>query len=386
MPGLSFTVGKLEAGVTVSVRRRRHRGGRPTSSRWWTPRTRCCHIATQTAYSSSTNTGGPLVGHSAVRQLQQNVLSAVGGATAAGVSLTRDGKLSFDQAAFLTAFRADPTAVAASYGATAALSAAPGVTASASLIRAGDRAQAGSYPLTVTQTARREQWALDATSNAAAGAFVDAQTITVSRGTVSVSYDAAPGESLQSAADAINTRSKVVGLPATAVVVGNTIIFTAAAAGTAQAFTVEATGSSATAVQTAAGRDIAGTIDGVAATGTGEVLAIPPDAPSRAAGLSVSVSTADTGAIGTLTYRPGLAQKLAGVLATATAAGGGSLTTAQGGLEGTVKTLKDQIDAWDTRLENYRLALVRQFAAMESTLSTLKSQNAFVSRLDTSML
>ncbi len=51
-----------------------------------------------------------------------------------------------------------------------------------------------------------------------------------------------------------------------------------------------------------------------------------------------------------------------------------------------MKSLQDDIDAWDTRLADYRASLTTQFTAMETALATLKSQTSALSGLSTSML
>jgi flagellar hook-associated protein 2 len=76
-------------------------------------------VASQTVRDSSATTRGPLASDSAVRQLSgsllQAVSDAVGSASAATVGLqtTRDGRLTFDRAAFLSRYAEDPDAVRA---------------------------------------------------------------------------------------------------------------------------------------------------------------------------------------------------------------------------------------------------------------------------------
>jgi len=73
-----------------------------------------------TAYNSATKTSGPLAGDSAVRNLRSALLSSVyptDGSTLAGVGIQLDryGKLTFDDAAFQSAYAADGGAVAAKF-------------------------------------------------------------------------------------------------------------------------------------------------------------------------------------------------------------------------------------------------------------------------------
>ena len=78
-------------------------------------------------YDSKTRSGGILLGDATARQLQGAVFSAVGAAPGsngptlsnAGVSLTRDGTLTFDRSAFLDAYAKDPKGIAAVFQETA---------------------------------------------------------------------------------------------------------------------------------------------------------------------------------------------------------------------------------------------------------------------------
>jgi flagellar hook-associated protein 2 len=78
---------------------------------------------------------------------------------------------------------------------------------------------------------------------------------------------------------------------------------------------------------------------------------------------------------------PGLAQQLASLVDVETRSGTGLVTTARQGRLTQVKTLQDQIDAWDQRLTDYRNQLTRQFTAMETALAALKSQTGALSGL-----
>jgi flagellar hook-associated protein 2 len=77
-------------------------------------------IDSLTAYNSTTKTSGPLSGDSAVRAVRTALLTTVypaDGTSLAGVGIQLDryGKLTFDEAAFTTAYAADPAGVAAKF-------------------------------------------------------------------------------------------------------------------------------------------------------------------------------------------------------------------------------------------------------------------------------
>lgn len=74
----------------------------------------------------------------------------------------------------------------------------------------------------------------------------------------------------------------------------------------------------------------------------------------------------------------GVAQRLGEVADGATDADSGTLTLAAQGRTATVKDLGRRIDDWDQRLALRKAALQRQFTAMETALSGLKSQSSWL--------
>ena len=382
--GMSFTVSKAESGVTVSSKVDGSTVADSVSKLVDTANSVLANLAKQTAVTTAngTSTSGALAGEGAVRQVTQRILSAVGGANAPGVHLTRDGKLSFDRTAFLSAFEADPAAVADAFGASSSFSPVAGVNGSAEVTRAGDGTRAGSYGLNVTVAALPETWQLDPP-----GAMIAGRTIVVSRGSTTISYTAGAGESMADVIAALDARLSRAGFGVTASENNGSLMLTAASKGAAQAFTASLDAGSAT--QVTAGRDVAGTIDGQEAVGTGDLLSLRTGT-GGAVGLTVRTTfddadvSASGGAVGTLDYTPGLAQSLLTVIKDATASSTGTLTTAKQSRQDAVDDLQKQIDNWTTRLDAKRLALQRQFTAMETTLATLKSQTSALSSLGTS--
>lgn len=74
----------------------------------------------------------------------------------------------------------------------------------------------------------------------------------------------------------------------------------------------------------------------------------------------------------------GVAARLTAVADSATDAEAGSLTLAAQGRSNLVRDLNARIEDWDARLALRRSALVRQFSAMETALSGLKSQSSWL--------
>jgi flagellar hook-associated protein 2 len=380
IPGLSFTVSKPETGVTVASTVDGSAVATKVNSLVTTANSILSSIATNTAYNASTKTSGPLTGDSAVRELQQNILSIVSSVDAPGVEVTRDGQVTFDQQAFLTAFKADPAKVASAFGASGTFTAASGVTgSSASVSSALKMSRAGTYAVHVDTAPQRESWQIDPS-----GSDLSGQTIQLARGDTTVSYTVGAGQTLDQTATAFNAVSASARFGVTARVVDSTLQFSAEALGASAAFTTSLDGVEGT--RLTAGTDITGSIDGQTATGVGGSLSLP-SGTGGAVGLTLSVTTTQDdvsvsgGAIGTLAYRPGLAQRLVTLVNDATDSQIGSLTTAQTGATAEIKRYQQDIDAWDTRLTAYRASLTQQFTAMETALASLKTQSNAISGL-----
>jgi flagellar hook-associated protein 2 len=381
VPGLSFTVGRVETGVTVSAAVDGTAVAEKIADLVTAANGALSDLAAQSAYNSSTRTGAALYGEGSIRRLQQDVLGAVGASAAPGVQLTRDGKLTFDKSAFLTAFKADPSGTAAAYGATIGFVPESGITGTVGYASSTSGTRAGAYAVQASVAAAREQWQIEPSGS------LEGQTVVVTRGSTTASYTVGVGEGLADAVAAINQRTAAAGLGVTAGISGSTIVLGAGSMGSAGAFQVTLNGTAGT--RTVAGRDVAGTIDGETATGLGNLLTLN-GSTSGANGLSLRVDATDAdtalngGELGTVTYRPGLAQRLSSLLDSATDTQDGVLALAKQSRLNSVASFQSQIDAWDTRLEARRESLTRQFTAMETAIATLKSQTSAIAGLLTS--
>jgi flagellar hook-associated protein 2 len=76
---------------------------------------------------------------------------------------------------------------------------------------------------------------------------------------------------------------------------------------------------------------------------------------------------------------PGVAQRLLAVVKEATDTTTGALTRRTETQDAAVRDLQDRIEAWDRRLELRRATLTAQFTAMETALSSLQNQSAWLS-------
>jgi flagellar hook-associated protein 2 len=233
----------------------------------------------------------------------------------------------------------------------------------------------------VTSRATTEQWSLPA------GSFDVGSVVQLTAGTSAVTYTMQASDGPAEVAAGITRAAAAagVGVSATADADGN-LVFVASGPGSRGAFSVDVDDAG-IGSQDVAGVDAEGTIDGQTASGIGAVLSLP-SGTGGAVGLAVDTSdvTDDDigltgGAVGSVTYTPGLARQLATYADQTTAAGTGTLTSAQKGRQSGIKALQDQIDDWDRRLAAYRATLTAQFTAMETAIASLKSQTSSLGSL-----
>jgi len=156
---------------------------------------------------------------------------------------------------------------------------------------------------------------------------------------------------------------------------GSAVAFTVGSTGTG-AGTLGLTGGAASA--TYSGTDVAGTINGVAATGNGQVLSAPAGDPSLG-GLSLLVSAAGITSptnLGSFTYAPGLAQVLSNVSTTMSDPINGEITQTVKGLQQQSVVLTPQIQMYQQIVNQQQQILMAKYATMEATLGTLKNQSS----------
>lgn len=124
------------------------------------------------------------------------------------------------------------------------------------------------------------------------------------------------------------------------------------------------------------GADVAGTIDGVEATGSGRVLT--GAAGTSAEGLVVRYGGESTGAIGALTFSRGVADEVFRVAGQLTGTDAGSIASIIDRLDASTSSMNERIDRLEDRLSQRMEALVRRFTAMEEALARAHSQSQWL--------
>jgi flagellar hook-associated protein 2 len=97
-----------------------------------------------------------------------------------------------------------------------------------------------------------------------------------------------------------------------------------------------------------------------------------------ASGLSITspAGTIGAGNSATFTFSMGLADRLSNLIDNFNDAGSGLVTTHQNSLQDQIKDANSRVTDLQTRVNDYHDGLVKQFAAMEQALNTMKSQEA----------
>ena len=338
-------------------------------------------ISQLTKYDPTTKSASPLTGDASATHvmsaLTNSVIGTVPGANPkspglAGVSIDGTGKFTFDRTKFLKAFDADPAGVTRLF--------AQGGTADNNGVEftsAGDRAVAGTYHVVVTQSAAQ------ASDVGLTGAWppVTPPTVKVRVGTTEVSYAVKGGDTRADVASGLNAAFANAGLTLQATDTGSGVRVGSDQYGLAAKFDVDWSG---TGYVAHTGQDVQGTINGVVAVGSGQQLMAPFN-DTTISGLALRITSTGTGDFGNFTYSPGLAQRGQTAISNATDLISGYLTSSENDFKARLKFVNDQVASMETRVTAYETRLRQQYATLEATISTLKSQSTFLTNQVNSM-
>lgn len=197
--------------------------------------------------------------------------------------------------------------------------------------------------------------------------------------TINMTANNQGGGTLAFGSDTIVTEGRFA-LPIQAVMSGNAIALESNSYGAGNGFTISQSADGlGIANQTVAGADVAGTINGLSATGTGQMLI---GSSGNVDGLALLYSGTATGAVGDLTVGIGIAAAFDGLLNLyanpLTGLIQGSITSEQTTYDGLTK----RIDSLNVLMEQQRASLVKQFTSMQQAMSTIQKSSSFISQAD----
>jgi flagellar hook-associated protein 2 len=348
-----------------------------------------------TAYNASTKTAAILNGEAAVRGMQGQVRAVLsspiaGGASAfsrlseIGVTVQKDGSLAADATKL-------GNAITNNFADVAGLFASVGKSSDSLVSYKGFSAatKPGAYALDVSQLATKGS----AAGTGAAGLAIDAtnDTLEVLLNGVTATITLTQKTYASAAELATEVQSRING--ATAFSGADSAVAVTEAGGVlslasnkyGSASTVSITGGNGqanlnfvtTGPSVLTGLDVAGTINGLPATGNGQVLT--SSTGSNSAGLALTVAGGALGARGTVNYSQGYAfqfeQLTSSILGTT-----GSLLARTDGLSASIKGLTKTQQALTARLDVVEKRYRAQFSALDLTISKMNTTSTFLSQ------
>ena len=343
------------------------------------------------AYDPASKQGAILQGDSTVRTLQTQLRSmlstSVAGTSGAlttlsdvGVSFQKDGTLALNQSKL-------DSVIASNFGDIASLFSAvgKGTDSLVSFNSATGSSKAGNYAVNISQIATQGKavgsvaanLTITAASNDALTLSVNgvSASIVLSAGTYTAATLAAEVQSRINSASALST----AGISVAVTQSGGVLTITQGLYGsTSSVSTISGNGAAGllgTPTETV-GVNVAGSIGGISATGSGQVLSAASGAPQ---GLSITVNGGTIGARGTLNYSQGYATSLNG-WSTSILASNGTLASRTDGIGKTITDIDKQRAALETRLIGIERRYRAQFTALDQMLSRMNTTSTYLTQ------
>ncbi len=352
-----------------------------------------------TAYDSTTQQGGPLLGDytamSVQTQLSGILVSAVPGLSGnssittlgqLGISLNKDGTLSLNNATLQSAISSNLSDIAGMF-------ASVGKTTDSlvNYVSSTSKTQPGSYAVDVSQLATQGKSVgsanlnggitITAGSNDTLSLTLDgiSSSVTLPAGTYTSSQLATLVQSAINGDTAFSSAgsSVAVGVDPTT----GYMTITSNRYGSASNVAVSNTsaglalmGSTSTST---AGVDVAGTIDGIAATGSGQNLTGLTGTPTD--GLTLQIAGGSTGNRGTINYSQGYATGLSNAI-TGILSNSGQIASATNGINASITGIKNQITAMNAHLAMVQQNYMSQFTSLDVLMGTMQSTSSYLTQ------
>lgn len=347
------------------------------------------------AYNAATKKGAILQGDATVRTLQAQIratlstaISNTGGPlttlSQVGVSFQKDGTLALDAAKLSTAMDNNFNDIASLFAAVGKAS-----DSLAGYSSATAETKPGSYAVNVSTLATKGNTTGNFNLNAGANTITAGTAINVTLDGIAASVALTAGAytatqmatMVQSAINGASEFSSAGSSVAATVDGSGFLTLTSNRYGSASNVSLASgTGTLVSAFMgTAAGTsgvDVAGTINGAAATGSGQFLT---SGTGDSTGLKIQVSGGATGARGTVNYSRGYAYTL-NTLATSLLASDGPLAGRTDGISNSVKDIGKQRDAMNLRLSGIEKRYRAQFTALDTMLSSMNQTSTYLTQ------
>lgn len=352
------------------------------------------YIRQNSTFDDKTFQSGALFGDQTASQVEQTLnellFSNLGtgnfkNLTDLGFSLDESGKLALDESKLTNALSTDLEGVKS-------LMMATGSSANADLkfVSAGSKAVASNaigYPIEITQAATKTLGLAGTakTLDNVAGETLTFSGILFNNKTVDLAIDT--NSSLADIITKINSDTRL-NKQIVASDNGGTLQIESKRYGAAGVFSVvsnlaaaaDTSGIGTTGATITAGLDVAGTINGEAATGNGLFL-LGNEGNSTTSGLQIQYSGASTGNVGNFVFNRGLSSLMSYRLNSFTDSVDGLLSTVDKSISGQIEDIGSRITSIQERLTLREAVLRQRFAAMEQAISVLSSQGSQLSSM-----
>lgn len=357
-------------------------------------------IRSQSQFNKETFASGPLFGNATAQQVEASlgnmILNSIPGLTgdyrnlaAVGFNIDQDGKLSLDENALKEALNRDPDGVTRLFRATGS-----GSTPELSFISSTSRSVSsgtGNYAVNITQVATKGDYTGEIAPTTTSGS----ETLTFNGallGNSSYQIQLGPGMTGADIVQRINTDSRLKDLVSASLDAGGRLKIESKRFGTNGNFTVfsnleAASTNSGLGVgmlgTKTTGVDVAGTIHGEPAVGSGQFLT-GSSGNARTDGLQIQYTGNALGAVGNVQFTKGMGAMISDLMQQFTDGVNGLLTGTDQALTSELDTLTADIESLSARLQQKRIDLLDKFTKMDSTVASLQAQAQRLSALRTS--
>jgi len=321
--------------------------------------------------SATAASRGPLGGDSGAINLADTIRASIaGGVTGAdgvvrptstvGISLTRDGSISFDESKLRAALANDPNTIT-SLIARSGTSSIPGVAVSSVL----STATPGVRTITVNQVASTSTMAGVPTPPPPAGSTIN-MTVTTPAGSFTVTF--AAGASYAATAANLTAALSRSGLKIQASTDGSSFSLTEKRPGSANTFSVTDGGDLGLSGAATPGTDAVAVIDGTSVTGNGTSVFTGGTALNVGV-TSAQLASAGGSISGTFTVADGLAGRLSRLASVGKTEG--AVSAGNASLDSQIKDIQSRISRYDDTLAKRQATLTAKFTAMDTALTKL---------------
>ena len=356
-------------------------------------------LSSLTAYDSTTKQGGPLLGDytamSVETKLSGILVSAVPGLSSSsgittlgqlGITLNKDGTLSLDNTKLQSAISSNLSGIGSMF-------ATVGKTTDSlvNYVSSTSKTQPGSYAVAVSQLATQGNavgnvnlnggltitqgvndtlsLTLDGITSSetlAAGTYTSSQLATLVQS--AINGDSAFSSAGSSVAASIDPATGFMTLTSNRYGSASSVTVSNTSAGLA----LMGSSSSST-----SGVDVAGTIDGYQATGSGQNLTGLSGTPTD--GLTIQISGGSLGNRGTINYSQGyatgLSNAISGILSNS-----GQIASVTNGINSDITDLNNQITAMNTHLAQVQKNYLSQFTSLDVLMGTMQSTSSYLTQ------